>query len=358
MSARLHGRAPAAALLASACPLLSAMLSAMLLLALPRPARADGPEADETPIESMRKARAWFEYGDYASAAKLLSRLIEQGKFEAADLRGEAFRLLGLSHFYLGHNKDAGRAFLEMLLLNPDAELDPFYVPPPAVAFFEQVKHDAEPQLAPLRRARLAEEEARKKRAVAEAQARERLDEEDEQRRQQQQSAPQNAVVEKRVVQREFWVSLLPFGMGQIQNGDRTLGIALATSETIAGATSAGSALLIESLRDGSTGTFNASVYPLARRLNVAKWVGAGLFYALWIGGAIQASVRYQPETPLDDRAAAPRPAPRPLDSAPDTSPRTEAPTRLSDSPLRLPADRLPPPRMPAGMELTGAAPP
>jgi len=298
---------------------------AVLACLFTAPLRAQSPAAsEETPIESMRKARSYFEYGDYVSAGKLLTRLIEAGRFESADLRAEAYRLLGLSFFYQGNKGEASKAFLEMLYLNPDAELDPFYVPPPAVSYFEQLKKEAEPRLLPLRKQHRAEAEARRKIALAEAQQRERLDLEEEQRR----LAMVAPAVEKRVVQREFWVSLLPFGVGQIQNGDRTLGIALATSETIAGATSAGSALLIEGLRDQSTGKFGPSVYPLAQRLDLAKWIGAGIFYGLWLGGAIHAAVNYQSETQLPDRL-------------------------ISQSPLaHPPQDPLPEPHLPPGLEL------
>ena len=282
--------------------------------------------AEPTPVEAMRKARSFFEYGDYASASKLLNHLIDTGRFESGELRGEAYRLLGLSDFYQGKKGEAYRAFLEMLYLNPDAELDPFYVPPSAVAFFEQVKEEAEPRLLPLRNLKRADEEARRRAAIAEARERERLEQEEEQRRLLR-VAP---TVEKRVVQREFWVNLLPFGVGQLQNGDRNLGIVLATSETIAGATSAGSALLIEELRD-SSGNFGASVFPLAQRLNVAKWIGAGIFYALWIGGAIHAAVNYQSETAMPDRLVTPSPLAPP------------------------PPEPLPAPTLPPGVELNKA---
>ena len=109
------------------------------------------------------------------------------------------------------------------------------------------------------------------------------------------------------MVQREFWVSMMPFGIGQLQNGDRTLGMALATAQVIAGASSAGSALLIEQLRDQSTGRFSntgpgSTPYRTAQRLDVVKWVGAGLFYALWAAGAIHAAIHFQPEEQLPDR--------------------------------------------------------
>jgi len=117
--------------------------------------------------------------------------------------------------------------------------------------------------------------------------------------------------IERRVIQHEFWVTMMPFGIGQIQNGDRKLGIFLATSQLIAGAASAGSALLIEQLRDNATGRFDdrgpgSTPYKTAARLNVVKWVGAVIFYALWAGGAIHAAVNYKGEEQLPDRLLQP----------------------------------------------------
>ncbi len=289
--------------------MIAALLAVSLTLAQQE---APQPEAESRPaVEALAKARGYFEYGDYPRASKMLSQLVEVGRFEAPAQRAEAYRLLGLSLFYQGKNGEAYSAFLEYLYLEPDAELDPFYVPPAAVAFFDNVKKEAEPRLAPIRAQKRSEQEARKKAAAEEAERRRQRELQDERERLQKLQPS----VERRVVQREFWVSMMPFGIGQLQNGDRTLGIGLAVAEVVAGAASAGSALLIEELRDSSTGKFDsrgkASPYLLAERLNVVKWLGAAIFYALWAGGAVHAAVRYQPEQQLPDRLLQPPPGVR-----------------------------------------------
>jgi hypothetical protein len=269
----------------------------------PPPPPASGGERElPSAVEAMNRARVTFEYGDYPQASKLLSGLVEKGTFESAALRAEAYRLLGLSLFYQGRKGEAYSAFLEYLYLEPTAELDPFYVPPAAVSFFEQVRKEAEPRLAPIRAQRKAQDDARQKSVTEEAERR-RQRELEEERRKLLDLAPS---VEKRVVQREFWVSVLPFGVGQLQNGDRSLGVGLATAELIAGAASAGSALLIEESRDSASGRFASGPYTIAQRLDVVKWIGAGVFFALWAGGAVHAAVRFQPEEQLPDRVAAP----------------------------------------------------
>lgn len=277
-------------------PLLALALTLSLAQGEPASPRTDGI------VDQMNKARATYEYGDYARAEKLLSALVEVGRFDSETLAAEAFRLLGLSRFFLGRKAEAVNAFLEMLYLDPDYELDPFLVPPAAVAFLEQVKKDHAAQLEPYRQRRRAEAEARRRAAAEEAERR-RQEQLDEERKRLESVAKPS--IERRVVQKEFWVSLLPFGIGQLQNGDRSLGYALATSEVVAGAFSAGSALLIEELRDPVTGKFenkNSNNYVLARNLNIVKWVSAGVFYALWAGGAIHAAIEFKPEQQLPDR--------------------------------------------------------
>ncbi len=280
-----------------------AALAIVMQLAQGQPAQ----EQSRAAADAMARARVTFEYGDYAQASKLLSALVEAGRFDSLQTRAEAYRLLGLSLFYQGRKGEAYKAFLEYLYIDPDAELDPFFVPPAAVSFFEQVKKEAEPRLQPLRAQKQAQLDAQKRAAAEEAERRKQRELEAERRRLQEISPS----IERRVVQHEFWVTMMPFGIGQLQNGDRKLGIFLATAQLITGAASAGSALLIEQLRDNTTGKFDdngsgATPYKSAQRLNVVKWVGAALFYGLWVGGAIQAAINFKPEEQLPDRLLQP----------------------------------------------------
>lgn len=284
------------------------MIVAVLAAALLAAQQEDSRSA----ADAMNRARVTFEYGDYAEASRLLSALVQAGRFESPQVRAEAYRLLGLSLFYQGRKGDAHKAFLEYLYLEPDAELDPFYVPPAAVSFFEEIKRQAEPRLAPLRAQKQAQLEAQRRAEAVEAERRHQRELEAERKR----LAEITPSVERRVVQHEFWVAMMPFGIGQFQNGDRKLGTFFATSMLISGAASAGSALLIEQLRDNDTHKFDnrgsgPTDYTTAQRLNVVKWVGAGLFYALWAASAIHAAVNYKPEEQLPDRLLQPTQAGR-----------------------------------------------
>ena len=267
-------------------------------------AQAPSPSEGDDLAEQVRLAKRDVDSGEYAKASQRLAQLVEAGHFQSQDLRSEAYRLLGISLVLQQppRPEEAKNAFREVLLADPDAELDPFYVPQRVVDFFDQEKKELEPQLAPIRVQKRAEREARRKQLEAEG-ARRR--EEEQQRR----IRAQQPNVERRVIQREFWVSLLPFGLGQLQNGDRSLGYTLAVLQVVFGAASAGSALLIEGLRDNSTQKFGPTEYRIATKLEIVKWVGAAAFYGLWAGGAVDAAIHFKPETQLQDRLLVP-PAP------------------------------------------------
>jgi len=267
-------------------------------------AQAPTAPSNDDLAEQVRLAKRDVDSGEYTKASQRLAQLVEAGHFQSQELRLEAYRLLGISLVLQSppRPEEAKNAFREVLLADPDTELDPFYVPQRVVDFFDQEKKDLEPQLAPIRAQKRAEREARRKQLEAEA-ARRREEEQARRIRAQQPN------VERRVIQREFWVSLLPFGLGQLQNGDRSLGYTLATLQIISGAASAGSALLIEGLRDNSTQKFGRTEYNIATKLEIVKWIGAAAFYGLWAGGAVDAAVHFKPETQLQDRLLIP-PAP------------------------------------------------
>ncbi|MFL5312115.1 MAG: hypothetical protein ACJ79H_16910, partial [Myxococcales bacterium] len=323
-------------------------LAAALAAAAPGAAQQPTPsqqlEAEDAVAEQVRLAQRDFEYGDYAKVAQRLAGLVEVGRFQTPELRARAYTLLGEALLLQNppREAEAHRAFLELLFLDPDTELDPFYVPPRVIEFFEREKKELEPQIAPLRAQRRAEKEARR-RAFEEEAARRRQEENDRRLKTMQ------PTVERTVVQHEFWVSLLPFGLGQLQNGDRTLGYTLATLEVIFGAASVGSALLIETLRDQSTQKFGLpGDYQIAHRLQIVKWVGAAAFYSLWAFGAVHAAVNYKPQTIVKDELLV-RPAP-----GSNASPVMPVPEPAERGP-RSPAQPAPasPPKAPPRTDLT-----
>jgi len=327
------------------------MIAAAFALAASQGAPAQQPEGEDAAAEQVRQAQREFEYGDYARVSQRLAPLVEVGRSQTPELRARAYTLLGEALLLQTppREAEAHRAFLELLYLDPDTELDPFYVPPRVIDFFERERKELEPQIAPLRAQRRAEKEARRRAREEEAQRRQK----EEAERRMRALQPN---VERTVVQHEFWVSLLPFGLGQLQNGDRSLGYTLATLEVIFGAASAGSALLIETLRDESTQKFGPGDYKIATRLEIVKWIGAAAFYGLWAFGAVHAAINYKSQTIVKDEL---RVGPAPGSTTAPVMPPPEPPqgTPRTKPPENAPAPAPPRPRSDASSPDPGNVP-
>lgn len=255
------------------------------------------PALAQTATDRLKQARDAFEYGDFDGTVRLLADLPESGLLALESDRIEAYRLLGLAHFFRGDAREATTAFFGLLKQNPDYALDPFYVPPHAVAFFDRVRKDHEALLSPIRerrRRRLREQEL-------EDQARRAAEE-----RRRQMLTPQQIpdVLEREVALNSRLVAAMPFGLGQFQNGHASLGSGLATLQVATGATSVLAFLAVEGLRDPDTGAFRGANYQTARNLDLVKWIGAAAFYALWLGGAMDANVRFVPRRVVSEGPA------------------------------------------------------
>ena len=229
----------------------------------------------------LKRARDRLEFGAYADAAGAIRNLLakQQNLPEAEAI--EAYRILGLSEYQLGDRPAARAAFVNLLSLDPDYALDPFLVPPQIVEFFDKVRREAEPELAPLRerrrqlreQARLAEEARRK--LLAEEAAR---------------SGPPSKVVV--VQERVYLLNWLPFGAGQFQNGQNGKGVAVALSQVLLGAVNIAAILLHNQVADSAS---RCSLSPscadppysnVTRRqmqtLDIVKYSSAGLFWAVY----------------------------------------------------------------------------
>jgi hypothetical protein len=116
-------------------------------------------------------------------------------------------------------------------------------------------------------------------------------------------------------------IAFVPFGAGQLQNGDTGLGILLLASQALA----AGSSIAF-----GAAHTFYASVDPtkraangaivdrsaLAERIQIAalgNQISFGAWAALAVAGIIQANVAFTPGVETRDRSGRPRPAVVPM---------------------------------------------
>ncbi|MFZ5445565.1 MAG: hypothetical protein ACOZQL_36575 [Myxococcota bacterium] len=90
--------------------------------------------------EAIQKASAQVDEGDYEDAIRTLEAGIEQPEL-TDDQLAELYRLLGLSHLYLGNEDKARDAFEKLLQARPDYEL-PRAAPPKIRTLYARIKDD------------------------------------------------------------------------------------------------------------------------------------------------------------------------------------------------------------------------
>jgi hypothetical protein len=244
----------------------------------------------------LKRAKDRFDFGAYADAAGTLRQLLARSPQLSQQEAVEAYRILGISEYQLGDKRAARAAFVNLLSFAPDHALDPFLVPPPIVEFFDAVKKEHEPALAPLRERRreLAEQQRladeAKRRLLAEEQLR---------------TGPPTKIV--RVEERVYLFNWLPLGAGQFQNGDRATGAAIAAGQLVLGLVNVAAIVAHNQIADDRTRTcisgepgcsrppYSDSDRTLLSRIEAVKYVSAGLFWSLYAYGVWDAHRNYVP---------------------------------------------------------------
>lgn len=293
-------------------------LSVLAALAGAAPARAVAPDLE------LKRARDRFEYGDYADAAKLARKLIDDGRLASEDQLVEAYRVLGLALFYQDKKDEARSAFVSLLSIEPDYRLDPFFHPPRVVEFFDKVKAQNEALLAPIReqKQRIAEEKRRQE------EARQRLLQEEARRREAQAKGDGDPprILQRTISNHEYLVNWVPFGAGQFQNGETIKGGLLAAGEAISGIASVVGFAVVANLQrcetfavpSGAIGevqqtTTRCGIPPesvnLAQNMDRVKWVAGGLFWGLVVYGIVDAHLNFQHFVVVEEKPVEPDPS-------------------------------------------------
>ena len=262
---------------------MNAFVPLLLALALAAPAE-------------LKRAKDRFAFGAWADCAGTLMPFLARHPVLTDEEAVEAWRLLGISEYHLGDQAAARTAFVNLLSFDPDYGLDPFLVPPPIVDFFDKVKREHEPDLAPLRERKRALREQQqlaeeaKRRLLAEEQAR---------------SGPPTKVI--RVQERVYLLNWIPFGAGQFQNGDKGKGTAIAIGEltlalvNVAALVAHGqiaddrSRMCTSSQPNCTSPPYTDSDRTLLGRLDTVKYVSAALFWGLYGYGVWDAHRHFVP---------------------------------------------------------------
>jgi len=192
------------------------------------PARAQPlatPPPPATPSSELGQIRLDFEYGKFKDVLSRARNLLDRGGLTDEQLT-ELHRLAGVAAFNLGQSPDAERHLSTLLRIDPDASLDPFLFPPPAVQYLEKLKKQLASDLNVIRQERRIQADRR------------RREEEDRERAKQQAAELQRRLDEltrrvtvRTVEKRAFVVNFVPFGAGQFQQNRSGLGLLLASTE-------------------------------------------------------------------------------------------------------------------------------
>ncbi len=259
------------------------------------------------PPPELKRAKDRFEFGAHAEAAAALRQLLARSPTLTDAEAVEVYRMLGIAEYQLGDKAAARAAFVNLLSFEPDFALDAFLVPPPIVEFFDAVKKEHEPALAPLRERR---QELREQQRLAEEAKRRLLAEE------QSRTGPPGKVV--RVQERVYLLNWMPLGAGQFQNGDKAKGTAIAAGQIVLGLVNISAIIFHNNIAQDRTRTcisgqagcsqppYYDSDRTLLSQVDTVKYVSAGLFWALYAYGVWDAHRNFVPRIETEITTAQP----------------------------------------------------
>jgi hypothetical protein len=242
--------------------------------------------AAATPEEEFQTGEDAFRYQNYEQAVRALEAVLyPQVRLGDPQRVLRAREMLGASYWWLDRKDSAKDEFIALLTKAPDYELDAFYHPPPLIRFFEDVRDQLE-----------------RSNVIGDGGG--------------EQTAPQPSLLRTKTVTVEhhpFVLNLVPFGVGQFENGDTTAGVLFLVGETLALAGTVASYFLILDVRQDDP--------ERAREFRTAFWASQGAFWGLVAGGILHASLRWEPVTITETEVETPLPPPEPVTGAPQFRP-------------------------------------
>jgi hypothetical protein len=260
-------------------------------------------------FEDFENARSAYEAQDYAKAATLFDALAggDVPQLTNRSLVLESKKYLGASYLFLGKISQAEQEFTRLLRMDPGYLLDPLAFPEEVQRLFARVKL----QLDTDRRASEEERKREEQRIV-----REQTEHSDKERARWAELS-NLAQVETVHEVRSRWLALVPFGAGQFQNGQTSLGAVLAVSEGSLLALSIVTYVLHDHLR-GQMPTPNeiADARLAEQGFRYTNQISFALFAILAVTGVIDAQIRFLPTHDYERK----RPLPPELSNGPEVS--------------------------------------
>lgn len=265
----------------------TAALAGLVAAAVARDARAE-------PLADLEKAHNAYVAHQYDEAEARLRALLDPktGELKDPDSVAEARMYLGAVLLAEGKKDDAARTFEQLVLDKPDYQPDPLRVSLEAIDALTDAKARLRDELVAIQAEKVRKAQEEKAKADAERQK----------------AALRLAMLEKLagteiVVQRSSrWEALVPFGVGQFQNGEEGLGWLFLSGEALLAAGSfvgAGASLYDQQQArdalargDGTANGWQHNGWVAA----VTGDVFAGAFFVTALVGVVQAQLSFVPE--------------------------------------------------------------
>lgn len=253
-----------------------------------RPAAAD-------PLSELEKARAAYYAKNYDDAGARLRALLDpkNGAPGDAAVVADARMFLGATLLARGQKGEAESVFERLLLERPEYEPDPLGFPSSVINTFIELRASLRDKLV-----------AEKERLVREAIERKAREAAEKERQAKRLARLEKLAAEETVVSKSSrWVALLPFGVGQFQNGQVTLGWSLLITEAVLGLAAVGHVpFYLANKLDGDVahteGRFfeRDQYYARARDIQVSQWIVSGTAALVAVAGIVHAQLTYVPE--------------------------------------------------------------
>jgi len=244
-----------------------------LLLLITTPVLAAGDED-----ERVTKARLYLQHGEYGDAILQLVELLYPVQLERREDVVSAREMLAVCYFYRGELDRSRSEFVELLKVKPAHRLDPLIHPPELVEFFDGIRTEIEEELARIRKELVAAEEERKRK---EAEAKEQA------------AVKELVYIERHSKKNSLWLSFVPFGAGQFQNGETGKGLAFLSGEAALLGLNIASYHVVLGLRQGD-GRTPPEDEKLARGFQVTQMVSLGLLVGLAVWGVVDAYLNFE----------------------------------------------------------------
>ncbi|GAC1572922.1 MAG: hypothetical protein NVS3B20_24220 [Polyangiales bacterium] len=265
------------------------MAFAVLVVCAATPARAD--EASD-----YEQGRSLYANSKHVEADLWFAKAIDGPSASIKDpvLMAKGRMIRGAADMSIGRKSDAVTQFELILRTTPKFEPDPLAFPSGVLDEFRRTRERIEKETV----SKSKDEQLKKEIASRDADIaglREKLD-----------SLKSYAREERVVTKHSRLIATIPFGVGQFQNGETALGVLFATSEVIALGTAAVSFGIHESIPSHPAESDLARAKSIETSSRAANWVSSAAFFAIAVGGVVQAHLAYLPDAATSQPRALP----------------------------------------------------